>query len=80
MARTLPGMPLAASDVYVCTGIGDPQPAAQLHMITPAQRPSLLHLQGRWLVLALCPKCIYRLGRYCEQHNARNWWLQNWGR
>lgn len=71
--RPLPGMPLGADDVFVCTGIGD----EPLHSIVPVQRPPAL--RDAWLVLLFCERCLYRNRRYCSQHNEANWWLANWG-
>lgn len=75
----LPGMPLAPSDVHVCTGIGDGQPPVRLHVL-PAQRPPLDTVSRSWLVLTLCPSCNVVTGRYCSDHNVTNWWLTRWGR
>lgn len=76
MATTLPGMPLAAGDVFVC-GPEDiapwEQPRRHLAAVPPApvRRP-----QPVWLVLATCPHCNPRTGHYCREHDATNWWLE----
>lgn len=77
MANTLPGMPLAPADVFVCR-IDDGAPRGV--PAAPQPRPLRVVRPGIWLVMALCPHCIPRLNHYCTDHNAANWWLTNWGR
>lgn len=74
MPRTLlPGMPLAASDVHVCSI----DQGAELARRQPARVK--LAPAGAWLVLLLCPHCQPLTGRYCNDHATTNWWLTNWG-
>lgn len=63
MARqsTLAGMPLAPGDVFVCSGIGEPEPAPRRR--PPAAVPDL----GVWLVLRACWQCRGPAG-YCPRH------------
>jgi hypothetical protein len=69
-------MPLAASDVHVCT-IDDGAPRAVL----AARQPARVRIgpAGVWLVMLLCEHCNERTGRYCTDHNHLNWWLTSWG-
>lgn len=32
-----------------------------------------------WLVLTGCLDCNPRTGRYCRNHDEKNWWLTEWG-
>jgi hypothetical protein len=71
-------MPIALGDpgVFVCTiDDGMPRPPAP----APQPRPLRMIRPGIWLVLALCPHCIYP-ARYCHDHDAANWWLTKWRR
>lgn len=76
MPSTLPGMPLAAADVHVCK-IDDGAPRLLAERTPP---PLRVVRPGIWLVLALCPHCWPRAGRYCSDHDATNWWLTHYRR
>lgn len=75
MATLLPGMPLAASDVFVCSipdGGTPPAPRRHLAAVPPAPR----RRRPVWLVLAGCGDCVLATGRYCREHDKENWWLR----
>jgi len=63
-SRALPGMPLSADDVFVCSipDGGTPPPALRSVVVHPGRRP----LTGVWLVLAACGKCT--ASQYCRWH------------
>lgn len=67
----LPGMPLQEGDpgLFICKIADDmpPPPTTAAGAAAPI-RP------GIWLVLALCPACLYASGRYCRAHDMRPWW------
>lgn len=72
---TLPGMPLATSDVFICK-IDDGAPRDRPRRVVPAAPVR----RAVWLVLGSCPHCLPKIGRYCHDHDANNWWLTKWGR
>jgi hypothetical protein len=65
VSTTLPGMPLAASDIFVCK-IDEGRPTMRAAPEPPPAPPKLV-----WLVLALCKHCNPRTGRYCTAHDVR---------
>lgn len=80
---TLPGMPIRVGDpgVFVC-GPQDVAPWESVRPVRKAARAGAGVEQVRaprppavWLVLAMCPDCVYMTGRYCRDHNSSNWWL-----
>jgi len=79
MTSPLPGMPMRAGDpgVFVC-GPDDiaPWERGQAPAAPPAAPPAGPVPSQVWLVLRLCPSCT---GRYCPEHDERNWWLTTWG-
>lgn len=76
MSRALPGMPLAIGDpgVFVCR-IDDGAPGTPGPHRAATTRPIPDALHGQWLVSTLCPHCTG--WRYCHDHHAGNWWLEN---
>lgn len=74
---TLPGMPLAAADLFVCK-IDDGAPRPPMRKAANAGVDFAQLRSTGWLVAELCPACSPRA--YCREHNSTNWWLTNWGR
>lgn len=79
MTNPLPGMPLQLGDpgVFVC-GPDDIAPwekprrtSNDVADVVPIRRPAA----SAWLVLSTCPDCLPRQRRYCDNHDAGNWWL-----
>ena len=68
MPARLPGMPLSADDIHVCTGIGDGQQPAAAPPPAPRPRPPAPYLE--WIVLTHCPACNRSTGRYCNRHDV----------
>ena len=75
---TLPGMPLAACDLFIC-GPGDIQPEPRRAVRTARPSLAVVRPAPRWLVLTGCLTCNDRTGIYCREHRADNWWLTVWG-
>jgi hypothetical protein len=81
MVDPLPRMPLRVGDpgLFIC-GPADiaPWESAPVRKRADAGVGSA-HVRARtsgWLVLSICPRCTpAHGGRYCQEHNERNWWL-----
>ncbi len=79
MTSPIPGLPSRYGDpgVFVC-GPQDIAPWEQQAPAVAVPRPAPAPRRTGWLVLALCPVCR-RAGRYCDNHDARNFWVTVFG-